>query len=170
MASLAIQVPGIGRLDFDEVEQDVTFMDLGVRLANRFGTFKRLIAKSAVLTMMFDETVRKQQELVSALMRIQHETVGEVTLLELAKRIEHLVALNDDLLTAAPGRFAPWTGYFSSLRKQRECLDSMAETFRMSADAHVRQCITSLAAQADAESENGATESDWREFVASLHD
>jgi hypothetical protein len=170
MASLAIQIPGVGILNFDEVEQDVTLVDRGVRFANRLSTIGRLLFKAAALTCVFHMTVQKQGELVAALMRIQGRAVDEAILVELADRIEKLVALNDELLTAAPARFAPWRGYFLTIAQQRESLDSMVETFRMGADHHVRECIAALATQAEAESSEEAAESDWREFVASLHD
>jgi len=120
---------------FVDVENDVTLVSLGIRFANRMNFLMRIAYKTAALTSAFSQALEHQGKLIDMLNGpvIQASSVEQLTIL--AGKIDHLIKLNDDFIDFAGGaRFPIWVKMFTTMRQQRDTLESIADSFRSASD------------------------------------
>lgn len=144
MATFAIHAGHFGNEQFEEVENDVKLISTGVRFANQTGLVLRIIWKAGLLLHVFSRAVEKQQELIDKINGPATQMFSSKTLLDFAQHIEHLVALNDELLIVAAPRtrtFEPWMEKLSEIRTQRDTLASIAESLRSAADPEYQELL-----------------------------
>jgi hypothetical protein len=137
MATIAASWSQLGDVRFEDVEENVELVTVGVKFANRAGFVVRVFWKVALLTNAFAEAIERQGKLIDIINGPATQTFNVEQLSDLAARIEHLVQLNDDLLEIAGPRtreYAPWMKMLAKIRVQRDTLESMAESLRSAAD------------------------------------
>lgn len=123
-------------LNFEVVENDIDFVNSGVKIANRCGFVVRAIWKVMIFTAVMGQLVEKQNELISKLNDAPLDNFTDDKLRDLAERIEQLVTRNDNLLAESQRirEYGPWKELFSKIEVQRDTLDSMAESYRAATD------------------------------------
>lgn len=154
-------------LPFDAMQDSVTFVSSGVRVAERLHSIRRFVRKSC-LTMAYRDLNNDQVELIAMLEDVQHWEANELILI--SGKMETLVEKTDLLISRAREvDFWLWHGFLDSMEKHNEKLDSLAESFRMSASASATSYVGNLVESAAAECAS-ASGGSWRDFVATLHD
>lgn len=148
MATMICNLPTLGSLQFEDVEENVEFVKVGVKVANQSSLVVRVIWKTAFLNFAFSRAIAKQDKLIDSINSPHTQNFSAEQLDKLAARIEHLVSLNDDLLvTAAPRtrEFKPWMDMLAQIRVQRDTLESIAESLHSALDSeHQTLLITAI--------------------------
>ena len=121
-------------VQMDELLEDVTFIRLGLNIANRMSLLGRLTYKTFTLIYAFKIAVKKQSELIDILNGPAIQELSGVHLATLAEKIERLVEMNDAVLAGSPTRFVPLSESFQALESQRDQLESIAESYRCAAE------------------------------------
>lgn len=156
--------------EFENVESDVERVKAGVTFAQRMSVTSRVIFGFVYMTKAFNETVARQGHFLNSILDSRLQNLNSDQLITTAEKLEELVRDNEFVIQKARKfHFKPWEGYLDTLEQQAERIASIAESFRMGADAETTKGIVHLAACA-AEEATSAEESDWRDFVATLHD
>lgn len=168
MATMALTLTQIN--DVAGAEKAVGRVNAWLVVSEAMSSVKQTLVSLVEITRAFHEAVKLQDDLLAKLNERAAGYVSSDHLITMAESIEHLVLINQQVLTSAEGVSfrRSWSGYLDQLRKQADRLDSIAESFRMGADAAEVGMLRSLAASADREDHASAT--GWRDFVASLHD
>jgi len=150
------------------VEDNTRFVDSGLSMAERMQVARRICFSLVTLTLAFRQQVQEQDYLISLLQddRVQDFTMAQFS--DMAERLDHTVALNQCILANAEKiKFRLWHDSMEKIAVQTERLDSLAESFRMSASAAMHAHVSDLVEKAPDFSD--AT-NNWRDFVATLHD
>ncbi len=136
MATMA--VISVGDVRFDDVRENLRFVQSGVSFANRAIFIWRIAWKAVILVTAFDKAIADQGKLIDCINGPETQALDLKELNELAFLIEDLVQVNDNLLAvAAPRphhRFEPWMKRLSQIRVQRDTLESIAESLRSATD------------------------------------
>jgi hypothetical protein len=144
MTTFAIHAGHLGNEQFEDVESNVRLISTGVRFANQTSFVLRVIWKAGLLFHVFSRAVKKQQELIDEINGPATQTFTSENLLDLAGHIEHLVALDDELLEVAAPRtrtFEPWMDKLAEIRVQRDTLESISESLRSAADPECQELL-----------------------------
>jgi hypothetical protein len=155
-------------IPIETVQQNMTFVDSGASLSERMHDFRRFISR-LLLTVAFYDAVREQRELITMLDDgcVQNLDGGELT--HLADRLDGLITTTERVIEKSRrANFALWNDPIITMETQCERLDSIAESFRLSASKSFVGYIDTLMASAEQPEE--ATKESWRDFVASLQD
>lgn len=154
-------------LPFDAVQESVTFVTSGVGIAERMHAMRRFVSK-AMLTPAYHDVVNEQRELIVLLEKGLAQQFESDELISIADKLDSLVVNTERLIKRARTvDFPMWNGYLRAMAKYSEKLDSLSETFRLSASERHVQYVDDLLASA---TETSGSEGNWRDFVASLHD
>lgn len=157
--------------DVAGAEKAVGLVDAWLVVTRTMNSVKQACVSFIEITGAFHEAVKLQDDLIAKLNERAEGYISSDHLLTMADNLDHLVSLNQKVIVSAEqvSFQKPWAGYLCELRKQAERLDSIAESFRMGADADEVGVLHSLVANAD-QKDGLATAAGWRDLVASLHD
>jgi hypothetical protein len=157
--------------ELDAVEMKIERVNAGLTFSQAMNQVVRACFSLVHLTGAFHEAATGQAELINALLDPRIQGLRPEPLNDLASKLERLVQENESVVESAYGfRFnMPWKGYLETLSAQAERISGIAESFRMAADSAVIAGIVQLSASA-ADELDGATNDNWREFVATLSD
>jgi hypothetical protein len=156
-------------LELEIAERKAQTILSGLSRATEYGPVRRMwfVFK---LTLDFQGIIRSTDQLLKGLEDPKIQTLSEEQLLDLAAKLETLVARRIAGLSKTRSLGVSFLDpYLRAIEQQCERFDSMAETFRLAADPGMRTRIRTLVDSAGQETTN-ATKTDWRDFVASMHD
>ena len=156
-------------ITFDAVQDNVTFTTSGVSIAERMHALRRIMAKTFLVS-AYHNINTEQRELIAMLDAGMVQRCECEDLAHIAERLDLLVKSTNELIRKAELiDFRMWKGSLRALTENTEKLESLSESFHMSAS---EQCIQYVGALVEsAVTNNGSTSTgDWRQFVATLHD
>jgi hypothetical protein len=157
----------LSALPFEQVEDRVKLVSLSVKIVQGRNAVRVWLCKLH-LTVSLHEIASIQDQLISELNNgvVCHSTPHQ--LMDIAAKVNELVTMSKTQLAQAQEiNFPTWRGYLHKISEQVERLDSLAETFELSASAEFTAYVDELIDGAS-KSGNEPVES-WRDFVASLH-
>jgi hypothetical protein len=168
MATLAMCLP---YEELESVETKIERVHAGLTFSQKMNLVVKACFSLVHLTGAFHEAVTGQAELIDVLLDPRVQGLQSGQLKNIACKLDHLVEVNYEVVQdAASFNFnKPWKGYLDTLSHQAERMAAIAESFHMGADAAITTQMVQLAVSAADEIE-GATKTDWREFVAALQD
>lgn len=165
MATMAVPFEAV---PFEIVQTSVNYASFSVSIAQKRQAFAAFCRKLN-LVLAFHDIAREQCELVTLLGDGVVQSAPPEALLEVADKVDRLVATTDKLIEKAKStNFALWNGYLKDIAVHVERLDSLAESFRLSATEHSTNYVHSLVESASLET--ATANGSWRDFVATLHD
>ena len=158
MASMAIP--------FNAVEERMTFVGSGVNISETMHDLSRFFQR-LVLTPAFYDVASELRSLVALLDKAGACAFSSQELLEVAGRLDRLVE-KTNIVTYKGNQidFALWSSPIRQLEETAEKLDSLAESYRLSASDEFTSYVSDLVTK-----EGDSIEADsWRDFVATLQD
>lgn len=144
MATMTTSWSQFGDVGFEDVEENVELVKVGVKFANRAGFVVRVFWKFALLSYAFAEAIERQGKLIDTINGPASQNFNVQQLNDLAARIERLVQLNDELLGTASPRtreFKPWMKMLADIRVQRDTLESIGESMRSATDSEYQALL-----------------------------
>ena len=115
------------------------------------------------------DLVASTDEIFLSVSETDLEGLSTHELVDIADRLEKLVARHVELLSKPRPRDPDFSDIYSAIESQCERLDSLTETFRMGADPAVHTQLLKMVEEADKDAKSGVR-TNWRDLVGSLHD